>query len=165
MLCDKCKKNPAVRYIKTIVNGVVREYNLCEECAANEGYSSIAGTAFSSMLASFFGENLLTHSLQNETHCPKCNKTFSQIAKSGKLGCSECYNTFKSDLLPYIKRVHGSTVHSGKVPNSAPLMVKSKLETVDDLRLELNRLVAEEKYEQAAVIRDKIKKMEAQSNE
>ncbi len=165
MLCDKCKKNTATRYIKTIVNGIAKEYNLCEECAAAEGYSSIANGTLSSMLASLFGESLHNNTAINETKCPRCKATFSEIAKSGKVGCSECYKTFRSDLIPYIKRVHGSISHTGKVPNSAPLIVKPQLKTIDDLRMELNRLVSEEKYEQAAVVRDEIKKMEAGNNE
>ena len=72
---------------------------------------------------------------------------------------------FYNELLPYLKRVHGSTGHVGKIPNNAPLVVKPKTKTIDDLRNELSRLVAEENYEQAAVIRDKIKEMEAKDNE
>lgn len=165
MLCDKCKKNTATRFIKTIVNGIAKEYNLCEECAAKEGYSTISNGTLSSMLASLFGEGLHNNSAINETKCPKCNTTFSEIAKSGKVGCCECYKTFKSDLIPYIKRVHGSISHTGKVPNSAPLILKPQQKTIDDLRMELNRLVSQEKYEQAAVIRDEIKKLEGEKNE
>ena len=67
--------------------------------------------------------------------------------------------------MPYIKRVHGSCVHTGKVPNRAPLMVKPETPSVDDLRLDLNRLISEEKYEQAALIRDEIKRIEGENNE
>jgi len=162
MLCDKCKKNQATTHIRTIVNGVARELNLCDGCASKEGYSHIHSTGLAGMLASMFGDTASLNLADTETKCPVCKATFSNIAKSGKVGCGECYKTFKSELLPYLKRVHGSTVHSGKVPNSAPLMVKPEKKTVSDLRLELNRLVAEEKYEQAAVLRDEIKKMEGE---
>lgn len=162
MLCEKCGKNHATTHIKTVVNGVVKEYNLCAYCAANEGYTtnSLAG-----MLASMFGEISNSELTKHQTKCNVCGSTFSDIAKTGKVGCSECYNTFYDELLPYLKRVHGSTKHAGKMPNSAPLMVKPQTQTVEDLRNELSRLVAEEKYEQAAVIRDKIKEMEEKGNE
>ena len=61
--------------------------------------------------------------------------------------------------------MHGSVKHVGKVPNSAPLAVKPEAETADSLRLELNRLVSEERFEEAAVVRDKIKKLEETENE
>ena len=50
------------------------------------------------------------------------------------------------------------------MPTGEPFTVKPKIETIEELRNELSRLVAEEKYEQAAVIRDKIKEMEEKDN-
>lgn len=157
MLCEKCGKNHATTHIKTVVNGVAQEYNLCPYCAAKYGYTtnSLAG-----MLASMFGEISSGELSKQQTKCSVCGSAFSDIAKTGKVGCSECYTVFYDELLPYLKRVHGSTNHSGKVPECAPIAVKPQTETVDELRKQLNRLVAEEKYEQAAVIRDKIKEME-----
>ncbi len=162
MICEKCGKNQATTHIKSVVNGIVREYNLCANCAAGYGYNS---NSLTGMLASMFGDINKIGAAQTAKKCPVCGESFSDIAKSGKVGCTECYTTFYSELLPYLKRVHGSTKHVGKVPNNAPLVVMPKTETVEDLRKELSRLVAEENYEQAAVVRDKIKEMEAAENE
>ena len=165
MLCEKCGKTNATTHIRTVVNGVVKEMNLCGYCAAEEGYSNIQHNSLAGMLASMLGEITSGTRAVPQTRCPVCSATFSDIAKTGRMGCAECYNTFKSQLLPYLKRVHGSTHHAGKVPNSAPLMVKPEKETIDSLRMELNRLVSEEKYEEAAVVRDKIKALEGKVNE
>lgn len=162
MLCEKCGKNNATTHIRTVVNGVAREINLCGYCAAKEGYGSMAHNSLAGMLASMLGEVTSPQMSSNVVKCPVCNASFSDIAETGKVGCAECYKTFKKELLPYLKRVHGSTKHSGKIPNRAPLTVMQDTETVDFLKLELNRLVSEEKYEQAAVIRDKIKKIEGE---
>lgn len=164
MKCEKCGKNSATTHIRSVVNGVIREKNLCGHCAAEEGYTAAAPTSLAGMLASMFGDVLETKT-SSYKKCPVCGADFSSIAKSGKVGCADCYATFGAELLPYLKRVHGSTKHIGKIPNSAPLAVVKTEETVEDLRMELNRLVAEEKYEQAAVIRDKIKEMEGKDNE
>ena len=164
MLCDKCGKNNATTHIKQIVNGVVTERNLCGYCAAKEGYSKLSGGSLADMLASMFGDIAELPIADNAVRCPVCSATFSDIAKTGKVGCAECYKTFYSELLPYLKRVHGSVNHAGKIPNSAPLSVKPTEETADTLRMELNRLVAEEKVEEAAVVRDKIKKLEEKDN-
>lgn len=165
MKCEKCGKFEATTHIRSVINGVVREYNLCQSCAESEGYSSVGHNSLAGMLASMFGEFSPSAMGGNTVRCPVCSASFSDIAKSGKVGCAQCYNTFKNDLLPYLKRVHGSTKHVGKIPLSAPIMVVNKEETVDSLRMELNRLVSEEKYEEAAVIRDKIKKLEGKENE
>lgn len=161
MFCEKCGINHATTHIKTVINGVVREYNLCDYCAANEGYAT---NSLTGMLASMFGDISKNKLQQNSVKCSVCGASFSDIAKSGKAGCSKCYETFYEQLLPYLKRVHGSTNHAGKVPNSLPLMAQPQTETVEDLRNQLSRLVNEEKYEQAAIIRDKIKEMEEKDN-
>ena len=159
MLCEKCGKKHATTHIKTVVNGIVREYNLCAECAAQNGYGA---TSITGMLASMFGD-MATPSLKSQKTCPVCGASFSDIAHNGKMGCGECYITFKDEILPYLKRVHGATSHAGKIPNRAPLIVKPKEKTVVELRQELAQLVAEEKYEQAAIVRDKIKEMEGEN--
>jgi len=156
MLCEKCEKNHATTHIKTVVNGIVREYNLCSTCAAQSGYGS---NSITGMLASMLGD-ISPQTVKSQKRCSVCGATFSDIAHSGKMGCGECYKTFNDEILPYLKRVHGATRHVGKIPNRAPLVVKPKEKTVEDLRQELARMVAEEKYEQAATLRDKIKEME-----
>ena len=155
MLCEKCGKYHATTHIRTVVNGVAKEQNLCDYCAAGEGLNVTPKSIFASM----FGE-MLELKPQNMKRCPVCNSSFNDIAKSGKAGCSECYKTFKAELLPYLKRVHGSTHHIGKSPETTPL----KEDGIAQLKAELKRLVSEEKYEQAAVLRDKIKEMEANAN-
>lgn len=162
MICEKCHKKQATTHIKSVVNGVKQEYNLCSECAATEGF---VANSLTGMLASMFGDVSKYDALVESKKCSVCGVSFADIAKSGKVGCSECYTTFYDELLPYLKRVHGSINHVGKIPNSAPLMVTPKTKTVKDLRQELSRLVAEENYEQAAIVRDKIKEMEANGNE
>lgn len=160
MLCEKCGKNIATTHIRSVLNGVVTEKNLCGYCAAKEGYNNLPHNSLTQMLASMFGDALASGADSTTLRCKCCGATFSDIAESGKVGCPECYDTFYSQLLPYLKRVHGSTRHVGKIPNRAPLTVKTEEETVDSLRMKLNRLVSEEKFEEAAIIRDKIKKME-----
>lgn len=162
MLCEKCGKNNATTHIRTVVNGVITEKNLCGYCAASEGYGDMEYNGLTQMLSSMFGDVLSLNSSHNDIHCECCGTTFSDIAESGKVGCPQCYTTFYNELLPYLKRVHGSTKHIGKIPNRAPLTVKNDEETVDGLRSKLNQLVREEKYEEAAVVRDKIKKLEGE---
>lgn len=162
MLCEKCGKNHATTHIRSVVNGVVYEKNLCGYCAASEGYSNIGSNSLSQMLASMLGDVRISEKGTSSVRCSCCGATFSDIAESGKVGCPQCYQTFYDELLPYLKRVHGSIKHTGKIPNRAPLAVTHTTDTVETLRMQLNRLVREEKYEEAAVIRDKIKKLEGE---
>ncbi len=155
MICEKCGANNATTHIHTIVNGKVHEKHLCKYCAANNDYGYTKGNDFEQMLMSMFGDTVSLQSKNKIEKCSCCGSTFDDIAQNGKCGCSECYEIFYDQLLPYLKRVHGSIKHVGKVLNND--MSDQSVDKIDDLRKLLEKLVKEEKYEQAAVIRDKIK--------
>ena len=160
MLCEKCGKNNATTHIHSIVNGIVTEKYLCSSCAAKEGFGAFESDSLTNMLSSMFGDALSLNRSVSEKRCKCCGISFSDIAESGKVGCPECYKTFYSELIPYLKRVHGSTKHSGKIPNKAPLVVKSEKDTVESLKIRLAGLIKDENFEEAAKVRDEIKKLE-----
>jgi protein arginine kinase activator len=39
--------------------------------------------------------------------------SFKEFQKTGLLGCASCYDVFKKELMPYIERIQGKTVHVG----------------------------------------------------
>ncbi len=162
MMCENCGKNPATTHIHTVINGEVFEKNLCGYCAAAGGYS--AKNSLADMLVSMFGDTLTQSKLSDTTRCKVCGCTFSDIAETGKAGCANCYNTFYDELLPYLKRVHGSTKHTGNHPNRAPLVIKQE-DKIGELRAKLAGLVKAEKFEEAAKVRDEIKELEGKDNE
>ena len=159
MFCENCGVNKATTHIHSVVNGVVNEKYLCNHCAASEGYSDINNNNLSQMLSSMFGETLNLPVEKNIVHCDCCGSTFADIANSGRCGCAECYSTFYKQLLPYFKRLHGSTKHTGKTINNIK-DYNNPTETIDSLRQLLSKLIQDENYEQAAVIRDKIKSLQ-----
>ena len=160
MLCQKCGVNAATTHIKTVINGTVSELNLCGYCAAKEGYTGFSKGSISNMLASMLGQTMQTGAKIPEKSCSCCGMSFTQIAESGKVGCSNCYKEFKNELMPYLKRIHGSVKHNGKIPGTKKLVVVNEENKIDTLKAKLAELVAAEKYEEAAVIRDAIKKEE-----
>ncbi len=161
MLCEKCHKNTATTHIRSVINGVVIEKNLCGYCAAMSGYSKFVNNGFASMLTSLFGDELATGAIK-EIRCECCNTSFTDIAESGKMGCSQCYKTFENKLVPYLKRVHGTTEHIGKRPVGVKgeLVAVAQTENVDTLRAALLDAIKAEEFEKAAELRDKIKEME-----
>ena len=159
MLCDNCKKNTATTHIHSVVNGQVSDKYLCAGCAAKEGMGDMG---LNSMLASMFGDVLSLNPGNALRRCKCCGSTFSDIAKSGKAGCPECYKTFFDEFLPYLKRVHGSVKHTGKALSPAVDSAAQTGDTLEGLKEQLKTLIAEEKFEQAAVLRDKIREMEAE---
>jgi protein arginine kinase activator len=91
-----------------------------------------------------------------ELKCPSCGFTQADFKKTGRLGCAECYTTFAEGLEGLLKSMHKGTKHLGKVPQ--PMQQhKDYAEKLGKLQQLLEKAVADEDFEQAAVLRDEIK--------
>lgn len=160
MLCQSCSKNTATTYVKTIINGVLTESALCPECAKKLGYTDIFSN-FEFNFGSILGNN--SNKKENkEVECSFCGSTFESIAKSGKIGCANCYKVFYDRLIPSIQRIHGNTKHSGKRPGSAALILHPRAQLssaamkIQEKQNELEKAIKEQNFEYAAVLRDEI---------
>lgn len=165
MKCQKCGNNNANTHVKTIINGEFKEYDLCSECAKKMGYTNIFSDIedeFSNFLGSFFGNALPART--QASRCDFCGSTYSDIAKSGHVGCAHCYEVFENELLPSIRRIHGNTTHCGKNSANPAKVAETPKETKKDkikkLRAELDKAVKEQNFERAAELRDEIRGME-----
>ncbi len=170
MLCQNCGQRPATTHIKQLVNGQLTEAHLCAHCAQKQGYGGILGDwgGFGSLLGGLLGEA----PAQQVKRCPGCGASFGEISQSGQLGCAQCYQTFRAQLLPVIQRVHGAAQHRGKSPGGSALRVADRhtqlaassrqreLSPVEEKRRQLKEAVEAQNFEQAAVLRDEIKEME-----
>lgn len=160
MLCEQCKKNIATTHIHTVINGVVTEKNLCGYCAASMSFGS---DSIMNMIASMFGETLSLKPEISEIKCDCCGQSFSKIAESGKAGCSKCYLSFENQFMPLLQRLHGKTKHIGKKPNSNAISYTT-YDDIEKLKEELRTAIESENFEEAALIRDKIREKENENN-
>ena len=194
MLCSNCGKHEANVHYTHVINGEKTEYNLCDECAKKLGIDDMDFSmpiSFSSFIGDFFDEDSLLPSFSSNmiTKCPKCGLTYDEFAKDGKFGCGECYDTFASKIESVLKNLHGSAKHRGRAPkrlieskdytklteqdnkkdNKEP-EVKNELASdttaakIDKLNEDIKLAIKEERYEDAAKIRDEIKKLEEKKN-
>ena len=176
MDCQECHKRPATLHFTQVISGEKKQIHVCEECAKEKGYLTYPEDSytFEDLLSGLFnykfdtaGNHVSTSPNQQweDLQCPQCHMTFSKFRRIGKFGCASCYETFADKLDPVFRRVHsGNTVHHGKIPKrkSKHLHVKREIET---LQSELNKLIQEEAFEQAAEIRDKIHALKKQKLE
>lgn len=160
MLCDNCGKRPATNHYTTIIDGEKKTADLCAQCASELGYDNFFTPAMDFMdLFSgfpFMPQKKMDAPVSDTKTCPLCGSTLNDISDSGRVGCAECYSTFREFLNPYIKRIHGSATHTGRSPKSykdSPEKILSKL------RGELNVAIAAEDFEHAAKLRDEIRRI------
>lgn len=164
MLCQNCGKHEATTHIKQVINGEYTQAHLCSSCAAKLGYGDVFsnfGFDIGNFFGSFFSQPTKMLSGAEAQRCPTCGMSFEEIAKSGKIGCADCYEKFYDLLLPSIQRIHGKTQHNGKIAKAKKKDEKlSKEEILKQLKDEMAKAIEEQNFEHAAELRDKIKSVE-----
>lgn len=93
--------------------------------------------------------------------CPNCGISFREFRSQGRLGCPHDYIAFEAELLPLLENIHGETQHCGKFPKRAPDASRRQYQLIR-LRNDLRSAVEDEKYEEAARLRDEIRSLEAE---
>ena len=95
--------------------------------------------------------------------CPNCGTTLREIIKHGKFSCHECYQHFHTEAADLIQHVQGgATSHVGKKPKTKPDKPDEKklLTDIEILKAQLAKAIKEERFEDAAIIRDQITALE-----
>lgn len=158
MLCDICQKNIATVHLTEIINDKVIEMHICQACAQSKAQELSEQPDISNFLAALAGEENIK-SQEYSLKCSFCGLKFGEFKKKGRLGCSRCYLDFKRQLLPLLKKIHGSSRHIGKIPLHIDKEISFEIK-LEELRKQLKRAIQLEEYEDAAHLRDEIKRLE-----
>lgn len=168
MLCEECKKRSANVHLTKIIGDQKTEMHLCQQCAAERGELGFLGNVqinFPNILSGFFDldqDFQVGDSWQKDLdRCPSCDLSYRDFRELGQLGCSHCYETFGQQMEPILRRIHGHTRHTGKVPSKHEGQLKLQRQ-IEELRSQLKEVISREEYEKAAEIRDKIRDLESQ---
>jgi protein arginine kinase activator len=93
--------------------------------------------------------------------CPECGMNWTTFKQSGLMGCKHDYELYEMKLLPLLKRAQeGASQHVGKVPHARKTAAGDRQMTTMRLERELRKAVDAENYEQAASLRDQLRKLE-----
>jgi protein arginine kinase activator len=168
--CDVCHSKPAEVFLTQIVEGKMQKVNLCQACSKDRGVEDPTGFALTELLAGL-GTSVETEKPAGQPtsespgapvqRCPVCNFTQADFKKTGRLGCSQCYQTFADSLGNLLKAMHKGTSHTGKMPER--VWRKHELnEQMKSLESDLQKAVEEENYENAAQLRDQIRRLVTQ---
>ncbi|MBI4354017.1 MAG: UvrB/UvrC motif-containing protein [Candidatus Omnitrophica bacterium] len=164
MICDACKQQQATVHLTEIVNDQMTELHLCESCANQKGAQAESHFGLADLLAGLadVGKTAEVEEEVSAKSCPGCGMTYNDFRKVGRLGCDECYMTFKRNVVSLLKRIHGSTHHMGKAPTTRlakPAQTKAELA---DMKRRLEQAIEMEEFEEAARLRDHIRELERQ---
>lgn len=183
MLCNECNENQAQITYTTIENNQVKEVHICHECMQKLLGQDLQiplfqdpnmGNFMDQIFSLFFpkgGEE------EGDISCPYCGHSLREFQKTSLLGCQHCYESFKEELEKIIPRLQGSSHHVGHVPEDfeerlAQAMDQGKdigqgaqASRIQELKEALRLAIEEERYEEAALLRDEIKEIEGEGLE
>jgi len=189
MQCDICGKKKATVHLTEIVDEQMSEMHLCEECARNKSTQMEQQFGLGDLLAGLSDvKPAAKPDEKNVLVCSACGLNYEDFRKFGRLGCGQCYTSFKEHLAGLLRKIHGSNRHLGKTPitlapaTSAPASAEPATagvktqgalpakgspgllasENIEDLRKQLVAAIQAEDFEKAALLRDKIRSMEQQ---
>lgn len=164
MKCDFCD-NKARVFLTQLVEGQMKKVCLCESCAQEKGVTDPTGFSLADLL---HGGPVAPVSAMpparsrqsgNTKACPNCGFTLEELHKVRRFGCSECYTAFAEEVSQLVRGMHKGTEHVGKVP--AGLIARQVFDQRrEELRARLESAIASESYEEAAGLRDEIRRLE-----
>ena len=157
MTCDRCHKEATI-HLTQVLDGKVKKVHLCEACAKEQGFDVNETMSVTDLL---LGKPESGPLMEEEltSSCPACHMSLSDFRKTGRLGCPDCYKHFAVGLAPLLQAVQRGEQHVGKIPSRESVRVQKTAE-MSALQKELDKAIQDERYEDAAALRDRIKSCE-----
>jgi len=141
-----------------IVGEEKKEIHLCDQCAQEQGLTIKGQVSLADFLAGLIKAPVTQEMARlAKLQCPVCGINYVEFQSKGRFGCARDYDVFDKLIEPLLEKIHGATEHVGKAPPLGGDGVQARLVT---LRRKLKSAVDEEKYEEAAGIRDEIRRIE-----
>ena len=153
MICQVCGKNEATICMVKMTGNNKETIYICPSCAG-QMHDNLIGS-INQLLTPMF-DNVFSsgRSLSEESNqiCPTCGQTRREWNEKNELNCKDCIQFLVSD-----------TEHVGKIPrnNKEELLV---INLIKEMENHLKKLIEEEKYEEAAKVRDEIKDLKGDSS-
>lgn len=158
--CDRCD-NPATVHLTEIKDGNKTERHLCEKCARALQVPQ-ATKELQKLLKTFQPTQALAESLRRgERTCPECGMSFAEFRQHGRFGCPRDYEVFADEIERLLKRIHGSNRYTGLAPDGQRIVEGQVMNELARTREALRAAIDAENYEEAARLRDVIRKLDA----
>jgi protein arginine kinase activator len=167
-ICQSCGRRPAAVEFIQVTGEERRELSLCRECALSVGVRTQmeAFQRLTQLLMSPQGPLNLPDEMKAALGmtCSRCGLVFEEFVHTGLLGCPQCYEDFREQLKPALRRMHGVTKQAldekGEALPAADAIHEnepSHSDVREQIEMELHLALLEEDYEKAAALRDKLR--------
>lgn len=186
-LCDDCQMRPATVQLQQVNNNVQIEKSLCQVCVQRYAPGVAFGMNPAQMmqmmpqLMQMMPQMMqmmpqmmqMMQAAQQQPvvqapqmpvvgglahlRCEHCGYSLENLRQTSMLGCPECYRAFAPQMQTLLRRAQGGAVqHHGKVPSrwGGKLRVTRQIEV---LRGQMEEAVQQERFEDAARLRDEIR--------
>lgn len=174
MICEHCKQRHATVTVTQVHNGTKQEHHYCEVCAGKfhpfQMELQEEPVSIHQLMSDWIGLPIWKNQIQGETQqkkqpstCPSCGFTYRHFLKVGKFGCARCYDTFRDQLPPVLERLQADVKHVGKT-QSGEHQLEYYQKQIELLRQQLQQAIAEERFEDAAKLRDEARAIERKLN-
>lgn len=162
MKCEVCSLKEAVIHIRQIQKDNVHELHICEDCARDKGLvrEEEAELPVTNLLAGLLdGAGDEQAATKPAPTCQKCGTKLADFRKTGRLGCSQCFHAFDSDLRAILSQMSARPRHAGRLPASSSIPADVHADR-EGLRSQLRTAVETEDYEKAAQLRDRLREID-----
>jgi protein arginine kinase activator len=143
----------------------MQKVNLCDACSKEKGVQDPTGFALADLLLGIGAAEEIEKGAPAQK-CHVCGFTQADFKKTGRLGCSACYQTFAEGLESLLKAMHKGTEHVGKLPERAArhLALSDKMRALNDNLEKLSRRKIT-RLRRACGIRSSSSSMSSQTND
>jgi len=153
MLCSRCGNKEASVIVTQLEDNQTSELRVCGDCAGELTTGVSSPTAPFAALLSTLGLQR-SPAKRRRLKCGGCGMSYTELKKSGFLGCADCYRSFAEPLEEVLQEIHGCARHCGKSPPLSPEEAVARLKTA------LDEAVKSENFEQAVQLRDRLQELE-----
>jgi protein arginine kinase activator len=173
--CQLCSKRPATSHLTELDpdSGQRQELHICATCIQRldlkleNGPPPIAVILgmkpddVSSAKIKVAGTLNLPTAGKGEDRCPHCGLAFSEFGSGKLFGCAHDYTAFGEKVDTLLRNYHGTTHHAGRRPGSEPVAPQDPVSARRvQLDAALRQAVVSENYENAARLRDELKRLD-----
>jgi protein arginine kinase activator len=164
MRCDYCGEQDATVHLAQLLNGEMKNLHLCKDCACKNGINVDEPISLSDLLLKAGLAPAAEESGKVDASCPQCHMRLSDFRKTSRLGCPACYEAFSVELAGLLLGLHKSQYHAGKAPSGTRLSHAIQ-EQADGLSRRLKAAIADERFEEAAHLRDELQQLQGELRE